>query len=75
MKSQTIRAIQNAQKRGVGQFHVICDEEFYTAGQWSGEGIYNSTWACLESAKAVARKKDNGQVYNSDLKMIYKAAH
>lgn len=75
MKTQTIKAIQRAQKRGVGQFHVVCDEEFYTAGKWSGEGIYNSTWASFESAKAVADKKDNGKVYNSDLKLIYTAAH
>jgi hypothetical protein len=64
MSSVFRQEIEAANKRGVGGFHVFCDQELYAGGDWVGENRYSTTWRTLETAKVVARKEKNGRVYD-----------
>jgi len=64
MKTIFRQEIESANNRGVGGFHVFCDQELYAGREWVGKNRYSTTWRTLETAEVVAGKETNGRVYD-----------
>lgn len=69
-KEQMKKAIEEANARGLGGFHVFCDQELYAGGEWVGRNRYSTSWRSLDVAKAVAAMEVNGRVYDWQGKLI-----
>ncbi len=71
MTNHIHRAIEIANDRDVGQFHVFGEELTTIDGRQVPIRAYYTSWRNLDVAISVASKLDNGVVYNSSHKKVW----